>query len=151
MNAPPTIIVVEDDEGLNRLIQRTLQREGFRTEGVLNGADALAKVADNRHSILLLDYDISDMNGKQLVETLIEKKYDVPFIIVTGQGNEQIAVEMMKLGAMDYIVKGNDFIDIFPHLIKRVVKELDYKNLLKKSEEDLRKSEERYRRLTEAI
>ncbi len=151
MKAPPTIIVVEDDEGLNRLIQRTLQREGFRTEGVLNGADALARVADNRHSILLLDYDISDMNGKQLVETLIEKKYDVPFIIVTGQGNEQIAVEMMKLGAMDYIVKGNDFIDIFPHLVKRVVKELDYKNLLKKSEEDLRKSEERYRRLTEAI
>ncbi len=151
MNAAPTIIVVEDDEGLNHLIQRTLRREGFRTEGVLNGAEAVAKVADNRNSILLLDYDISDMNGKQLVETLIDKKFDVPFIIVTGRGNEQIAVEMMKLGAMDYIVKGNDFIDIFPHLIKRVVKELDYKNLLKKSEEDLRKSEERYRRLTEAI
>ena len=52
------IIVTEDDEGLNHLIQKILQREGFTTEGALCGADAIDKATRNQDSLLLLDYGL---------------------------------------------------------------------------------------------
>ena len=105
------IIVTEDDESLNHLIQKILRREGFKTEGALNGADAIDKAVGNNDSLLLLDYGLPDMTGKDVVQALLRKKDHVPFMLVTGKGNEHIAVDMMKQGAMDYIVKDEGFID----------------------------------------
>jgi FixJ family two-component response regulator len=143
----PNIIVIEDDKSLNHLIQKTLQREGFHTEGILNGADAISNVTDNQNSILLLDYDLSDMSGKEVIVALAEKNCTVPFIIVTGQGNEKIAVEMMKLGAKDYIVKDTGLTDILPTVINRVAKELAQEKQLADARKALQESEYKYRSL----
>jgi diguanylate cyclase (GGDEF)-like protein/PAS domain S-box-containing protein len=158
MKTSYTIIIVEDDEGLNFLLRKALKEEGFLTDSALNGADAIAKVTENKKSILLLDYDLSDMKGKQVIDTLTRQRCDVPFIVLTARGNEEIAVEMMKRGAMDFIVKDTGVINVLPHVIKRVFKELDYKNRLAKAEERvivaeqaLEESEERYRHITETI
>ena len=133
-----TILVVEDDEGLNRLIQKTLQRAGFSVEGALNGADAIARVVENRNVILLLDYLLPDMTGMELIETLAKRECSVPSIIMTGHGSEQIAVEMMKMGARDYIVKDSAFIDILPRVVERVCDDLDKEKRLVRAEEQLR-------------
>ena len=145
INSNPAIIVVEDDEGLNRLIQKILQKEGFQTHGALSGTDAVKMSINSNGSLILLDYELKDMTGKEVIESLSKNKNNVPFIIVTGQGNEMIAVEMMKLGAMDYLVKGEGFIEILPHVIKRAVQELATKTTIKEAEEELRESEERFR------
>ena len=98
---PYTILVVEDDEGLNHLIQKALQRRGFHTQGVLRGSEAIAKVTQNPTTLLLLDYLLPDMTAQELIENLIRRGCPVPFIVMTGQGDEKIAVEIMKLGSID--------------------------------------------------
>jgi len=147
LNILPNIIVIEDDKSLNNLIQKTLKREGFLTEGILNGADAITSITDKQNSILLLDYNLSDMSGKEVIVALAEKNCTVPFIIITGQGNEKIAVEMMKLGAKDYIVKDKGLTDILPTVIKKVAKELAKDQQLSDARKTLQESEYKYRSL----
>ena len=144
-----TILVAEDDVGLNRLIQKSLQREGFRTEGVTSGSDVIARLSENSDIILLLDYMLSDMNGMQVITALAEKGLKVPFIIITGQGDEKTAVEMMKIGARDYIVKSAGLTDILPHVIKRVLKEITREKELVDAQEALKESEDKFKNIFE--
>jgi PAS domain S-box-containing protein len=144
-NSSPPIIVVEDDESLNHLVQKILQKEGFQTQGALSGTEAIDMTSNCNEALMLLDYELKDMTGKEVIESLSKKNNNIPFVIVTGQGNEMIAVDMMKLGAVDYLVKGEGFIEILPHVIKRAVQELASKSTIKKAEEELRESEERFR------
>jgi sigma-B regulation protein RsbU (phosphoserine phosphatase) len=151
ISTPPVVIIVEDDEGLNHLMQQNLQREGFLTEGELNGRDAVSRVLKDPNVIIVLDYKLPDMNGKDVVGLLSGKGVKIPFIIVTGHGDERLAVEMMKMGARDYIIKDTALMDVIPHVLRRVVDELIKEGKLAEAEESLVRSEERYRRITQAI
>ena len=151
LNNQPVVIVVEDDEGLNHLVQKNLQREGFQTEGVFTGKDTLDRVLKDQNVILVLDYKLPDMTGKDIVASLSGRGFTIPFIIVTGHGDERIAVEMMKMGARDYIIKDSGLMDVIPHVLKRVIDELINEGKLAEAERSLQKSEERYRRITSAI
>jgi PAS domain S-box-containing protein len=123
-NDSHTILVVEDDEALLRLIQKNLQRAGFHTEGVSNGTEAITIVAKNPPELLLLDYRLPDMTGKQLIEALSKQQCNLPFIVITGHGDEKVAVEMMKLGARDYLLKDAALLDLLPSVVKQVVEQL---------------------------
>ena len=122
--ASANILVVEDDEGLSQLMQENLQQAGFDAQVVSNGAEAMARISNNSIPLLLMDYQLPDMSGKQLIETLTERQFNVPFVVVTGQGNEKVAVEMMKLGARDYLLKDTAFFDILPLSVERVLEQL---------------------------
>jgi len=98
------VLVVEDDEGLNRLIQKSLRRTGFDCFGVTSGSDAIESVKKNSNQALLIDQQLPDMNGTDLVRNLIKITPDIIFVAMTGHGDEKIAVEMMKLGARDYLI-----------------------------------------------
>jgi PAS domain S-box-containing protein len=149
--SPVTVLIVEDSKGVNRLIQKALEREGFWTEQALTGAEALAKVAENCEMIMLLDYVLPDMTGRQVIETLIERKCEIPFIIMTGYGDEQTAVDMMKLGARDYIIKQGNFIEMLPQVVKRTWRELDQEKRLAAAELAQRESERRFREILENV
>ena len=136
-----TILVVEDDEGLSRLVRKNLERAGFQTASTARGADAIDSVATDPNVLLLLDYRLPDMTAKQVVEKLIETHCLVPFIVMTGQGDERIAVEMMKLGALDYVVKDAGFIDALPQVVRRVVRQVNTEKKLKEAEAKLRESQ----------
>jgi FixJ family two-component response regulator len=120
-----TIVVVEDDEGLSRLIIKSLKAEGFAIKGISKGSQAIKAAADNPDSILLLDFFLPDMTAEDIILTLKDKEIKVPFIILTGQGDEQISIKMMKLGAKDYIKKEERFLDLLPTVIRRVINELN--------------------------
>lgn len=139
---PDTLLVVEDDEGLSRLIQKNLQRAGFRAEGASNGAAAVAWIVNNSTPLLLLDYRLPDMTGIEVMETLAERGCNVPSLVMTGHGDEKVAVEMMKLGARDYLVKDAAFLDLLPSVVKRVARELATEKQLANAEEELRAKNE---------
>ncbi|MBI4844581.1 MAG: diguanylate cyclase [Nitrospirae bacterium] len=122
---PPVILIVDDEEGINHLMEKILQREGFLTESVLNGEDAINRVMSDPRVILILDFRLSDMTGKDVIITLGKKGVKVPFIIITGRGDENLAVVMMKLGAKDYIVKEAGFSGMLPYVLKRVIHEIE--------------------------
>ena len=146
---PYTLLVVEDDEGLLRLIRKHLTRAGFQTAGVSSGAEAIAWITDNPTTLLLLDYRLPDMSGKKLIETLTTRNLSIPFIIMTGHGDEKVAVETMKLGARDYLVKDAEFLDMLPSVVNRAAEQLEIESRLHEAEEALKKSEERYHTLFE--
>lgn len=137
----PEILIVEDDKGLNRLIQMSLNREGFETEQVFEGATAIEAVCEKPDVIMLLDFMLPDMTGEEVVNTLKSRDLDIPFIIMTGYDDTQTAVQMMKLGARDYIVKQSEFVKMLPHVIRQIVRELEKKQRLAAAEASLRKSQ----------
>lgn len=141
----PTVLVVEDDAGLNLLIRKTLEREGIIAHQALNGAEGIAAAGILRYSIILLDYCLPDMNGKHFVKELAAKELTLPVIVITGNGDERIAVEMLKLGVRDYLIKEPDFISKIPRTIKRTIGEIVKEQELAYAEESLRKSEEKFK------
>ncbi len=137
---PYVILVAEDDHSLLNLIQKILRREGFETKGVANGADAIAFALNSEKCVMLLDYTLPDMQGNHVIQTLAEQPYRVPFIIMTGHSDVKIAVEMMKLGARDYLVKDSEFLDMLPSVVNRVVDQLEMEERLTKAENEIKEA-----------
>jgi len=138
--ASDTILVIEDDQALSRLTQRNLHRLGFHTEAAVDGAQAIEWIANNPVKLLLVDYRLPDMTGDKVIKTVTQRGYSFPFIVVTGQGDEETAVEMMKLGARDYLVKDATFLDRLPLAIERTLEQLDTEQKLAEAEQALRES-----------
>jgi diguanylate cyclase (GGDEF)-like protein/PAS domain S-box-containing protein len=142
---------MEDDPGLSILLQKGLKRKGFVVDTAVNGEDGLQKVAAGRFDVLLVDYNMPFLGGLDVIRILGEQGSSIPIIMVTGEGNESLAVEALKLGAADYVVKDAEmrYLELLPAVIGQVL----YKQQLVKEhrtmQENLRESEERYRRLVE--
>jgi len=134
MVTQPDILIVEDDKGLNHLIQKTLRRDGLSTDSALNGKEAVSKILQDSNMLMLLDYSLPDMNGIQMLTELHEKRCEIPFIVITGRGNEEIAVEMMKLGAKEYLIKDSRLLDMLPVIVKKVMKDIDIEKKLLEAE-----------------
>jgi two-component system cell cycle sensor histidine kinase/response regulator CckA len=142
-----SILVVEDDEGLRRLIQKRLERKKFKVEALGTGEDALERLMSNPDVLLLLDYKLPDMTGRELIENLAGKGYSFPFVIITGHGDERIAVEMMKLGARDYIVKDQALLEVLPRVMEQIHTQIMTQKKLSQVKKALHESEERFRML----
>jgi PAS domain S-box-containing protein len=145
------VVVAEGDEGLNRVICRRLERHGLTTFGVHSGADVIAAVQQHPDCLLLLDYVPPEMDGRHLLDELSNMGLRVPFVVMTGHGDERVAVEMMKLGARDYIVKQGDFIDLLVPVIEPVLAQVATEERQAASEKALHESEEKYRTLVNRV
>jgi PAS domain S-box-containing protein len=130
-----TIFVVDDDRGLLRLIEKALHRDGYITAAASTGRDAIEWLSANDADLLLLDLKLQDMEGKDLVRHLSEMQRQPPFIIITGQGDERVAVEMMKRGARDYLIKDMDFLQFVPEVVKHVLAQIKTERRLIEAEQ----------------
>jgi DNA-binding NtrC family response regulator len=120
-----TILIVEDNAGLARLIQKQLERQGYRTQISSTGWQARDFIRETAEKILmLLDYQLGDVPATELLDQLEEMKIAVPFVVITGKGSEQVAVDMMKRGAKDYIIKTADLAQEIVPLVDKVIDEL---------------------------
>ena len=92
------ILYIEDDPGLARLLQKILQRRGFVIDTAANGEEGIAMLAASPYELLLLDYNMPFMGGMDVLRALAAQDRLLPTIMVTGEGNESIAVEALKRG-----------------------------------------------------
>ncbi len=145
------VLVVEDDDGLRKLIIKSLNKTGIEARGASLGAEALDSIASDLPAALLIDQQLPDMTGQHVIRNLEAQGIKIPFIMMTGQGDERLAVEMMKLGASDYLVKDMEFMDILPVAVNRLFHNIKTEQALRKSEKNLRESEERFRRVASII
>ncbi len=99
------ILYVEDDFGAARLLQRYLNRAGYVVDLAHDGMEGLTKWVEGSYDLLATDHDMPGMTGLELIRTLKSRGPLPPTIMITGMGNEIVAVEAMKLGADDYIIK----------------------------------------------
>jgi PAS domain S-box-containing protein len=135
---PPTILVVDDDAGLLILIEGALRAEKWNVATAASGADALAWLQKHSADLLLLDLKLHDVEGREFICTLADAGRPVPFIVITGQGDERVAVEMMKRGALDYLVKDVNFVEFVPTVVRRGLAQLERERRLVEAEKSLR-------------
>lgn len=133
------VLIVDDDHGLARLIEKAVRREGCTTAMASSGEQAIAWLKDEKADLMLLDLKLPDMHGKDLVDRLEAVDRAVPFVIITGQGDERVAVEMMKRGALDYLVKDVQFLDFVPLIVRRALDHVEKDRRLRTVEEALRR------------
>lgn len=152
-NTAITICLLEDDKVLNALIKAKLKSAGYHCESFLTGNDFLNFVnhSEQEATLLLLDYNLPDMNAPEVIIKLKEQKRNIPFVVLTGHGDQKIAVDMMKRGAIDYFIKEKGFLDVLPSLIKQAVSRILVTRKLAESQLALKKSEEKYRTIFENI
>lgn len=142
---PLSILVAEDNVGLRRLIMKRLQREDFRVEAVENGEQAISRITAEPDVILLLDYKLPDMTGREVIERINQIGQKIPFIIITGHGDERTAVEMMKLGARDYLIKDHAFLEVLPEVMSHVSDQVKTEKKLHQVRRALQETEERFK------
>lgn len=99
------VLVVDDDEDIREVLTLTLRHEGWEVVATRSGTEALRAVREQAPFAALIDYQLPDMSGLDLMRLARAADPDLPCIVVTGQGNERVAVEIMKAGAVDYLVK----------------------------------------------
>jgi signal transduction histidine kinase len=126
------ILIVEDDEALGLLIRRLLIRDGFKAKAVTTGQEALA--IWQPEMALVIDQKLPDMTGRELIERLRQLGHSPAFIVMTGQGDERLAVEMIKLGADDYLVKNMDFVEMLPQACAKLLLRIETAERLQQSE-----------------
>ena len=103
-----TILYVDDDEAFAELVKAFVQRRhnDIEVQTALNGADALAHLEANPDvDCVVSDYKMPGLNGLDLLEAVREQWPDVPFILFTGQGNENVAVRAINADVTDYLQK----------------------------------------------
>src|SRR5574337_297417 len=146
------ILFMEDDPGLSSLLQKRLERQGYQVDLARNGEEGLAMAAKTAYDLLIVDYNMPFLGGLDVLRSLVKTALPPPVIMITGEGNEEIAVEALKLGAADYIVKDVElkFLNLLPSVIHQVLYRQHLLNERKQMIETIRESEERYRQLFES-
>ena len=116
---PKVLLVVDEDQGLRRLITKRMEREGHRCVAVGDAGSAFEWMEGQSESFFLLfDHALPDARESEFLQRLKDQfPRPIPFVIMTGQGDERLAVEMMKQGARDYLVKDEGFLERLPLVI----------------------------------
>jgi PAS domain S-box-containing protein len=143
---------MEDDSALAELLKRSMERRGYTIDTATNGEEGLAKAASMSYDILLVDYLMPKMGGIEVIRSLSEKRIPVPVIMITGEGNVEVAVEVLKLGAADFIAKDTQmrYLELLPAVIEKVIANQQLVREREEIYEALGESEDRYRRLFES-
>lgn len=149
------ILIVDDSRDDALIVQRLLAHHTghrIKTDSVEDLKGALDKLAKRDFDVVLLDDRLGgDTTAREAIESFKEQNIDVPVIIITGQGDEQIAVELMKMGAYDYIIKEDLTVDKLEKAIFNAVEQHTLKVRHSRDQQLLKESEGKYRTLVEDI
>jgi PAS domain S-box-containing protein len=114
------LFVVEDDDDIALLVRKSLERAGHRVTRCRTGADALTVLGHAAFDLVLLDQKLPDLSGAELLQALARENIAVPALMVTAHGDEQLASQVLRAGALDYVVKDAE-LRFLAELPKRVV------------------------------
>jgi PAS domain S-box-containing protein len=142
---PIRILCMEDDPGAARLVQKTLDRAGYAVDIARNGREGLDMHDAGAYALLLVDQSMPVFEGLEVLRRLSSRESTVPVVMITGHGDEHLAVEAMKLGARDYIVKDvtGGFLELLPTVVRRVLQQQQLMEEKQQAEAALKESEER--------
>jgi len=133
------VLIVDDEIDIVNILQAYLSEKGYKTLGCTSGKGAIETLKKCDFDILLIDLMMPEMNGIELLKSALEADSDLIGIIITGKGTIQSAVDAMKVGAFDYLLKPFEF-ELLSPILARAMKV-----------RELKKSEERYRILIDEL
>jgi len=147
----PVVLLVDDDRALCTLARRKLERENLTLVTLHTGRDAIAWLDANEADLVLLDLFLPDMKGQDLLDALAARKRDVPFVVMTGYGDERVAVDIMKKGALDYLAKNVALPEFLPSVVRNALDRLAEQRRLATAESALRERQEAERQFMERL
>lgn len=98
------LLVVEDDNDINKLLKTILSKQGYEVDSAFSGTEAILLVKLNKYDLILLDLMLPGINGEEVIQN-IRKKYNLPIIVLSAKGTIEDKVNVFDLGADDYITK----------------------------------------------
>lgn len=132
------ILVVEDDAAVNQLLCKRLERESFEAQGFVSGRELLNALEQGANAdLMLLDFKLNDFDALQIVQKIKQLDKFIPFIVCTGVGSESIAVNMMKEGARDYLIKDRAFLEVLIPTVNKVIGEISIEKELEEARRKL--------------
>ncbi len=151
MTLPLRILHLEDDPFDAKLIKSVLDEGGSDIYicHVTTRNDFVAGLESGGFDIILSDYSLPDFDGMSALSIAKESFPDIPFVFVSGNMGEELAIESFKKGATDYVLK-NNLAKLAPSVL-RALRESIERSERKQAEEALKKSEQKYRRLYENL
>lgn len=114
-------ILVVEDSPTDALIVKHALRKDYSVDHVRSLEDARELLRDARYVAVVTDYRLQNNNGLQLLEWMCDQGIGVPLILMSGQGDERVATEALKLGAYDYIVKSEESLSSLPVAIEHTI------------------------------
>ncbi|MBN2788704.1 MAG: response regulator, partial [Candidatus Delongbacteria bacterium] len=121
----PKILVIDDEQELREFVSMSLELNDYDTVEAENGKDALAKIEQNDFDCIVSDVEMPHMTGPEFLKAFREKNTIIPVIMLTGVKNLNTVIEVMKLGAQDYLVKPINV----DELLISVEKSIEFKRL----------------------
>ncbi len=130
----PTVLIVEDEDSERISLKTVLVSENIAVESACDGEEALYLIKKRFFDIVIVDYRLPDIDGLTLIKRIKDINADSMPIVVTAHGSIEIAIEAMKTGAYDYIVKPLDI----PRLLNIMNKIMEDTKVLLKSKQILK-------------
>ena len=142
------ILVIEDEAAIRRVLIKIIseESESYDVEEAENGLDGIEKIKDNDYDLVLCDIKMPKMDGVEVLEKAKKIKPEIPFVMISGHGDLDTAVNTMRLGAFDYISKPPDL----NRLLNTVRNALDRKVLIVENKRLKKKVSKNYEMIGES-
>jgi two-component sensor histidine kinase len=140
-----SVLYVDDDPGLARLVQRALQRRGYQVEHAASGSEALARLARGGVDVVALDHFLASGTGLDLLASLQSFPERPPVVYVTGVTDINVALAAIKAGASDYVPKtvGEEFFELLSNAIGQAVEKARLQSERDRVEKEVREARDR--------
>jgi two-component system nitrogen regulation response regulator NtrX len=102
------LLIIDDERAIRSTLREILEYESYDVDDVDNGIDGLELIKKNGYDLVLCDIKMNKMDGMEVLENALILKPDLPFIMISGHGTVETAVEASKKGAFDFISKPPD-------------------------------------------
>ncbi len=145
------VLIVDDEELIRASLKKAATEEHYEPFLAKNGREALRLVEEVPLDLILLDLRLPDMDGIEVLQAIHSRYPNLIIIVITAYPTVECAVKVMKMGAYDYITKDTLNSELIEKIILNTAEQHILKVMKKCSEQVLRESEERYRRITNAV
>ncbi len=102
------LLIIDDERAIRSTLREILEYENYEVEDIDNGIDGLELIKKNNFDLVLCDIKMNKMDGMEVLEQGLILKPDLPFIMISGHGTVETAVEASKKGAFDFVSKPPD-------------------------------------------
>jgi len=139
-DAAPRVLIVDDDPTIAGLVVGVVRSLGFGpATHVTTGREGLE--AMDGADIVLLDHQLPDANGLDLLERIRARPNPPAVVVITAHGNESLAAAALRLGADDYLAKGQSLLEMLPQVLERARRNRELRKALAAAEQDLVRAE----------
>jgi polar amino acid transport system substrate-binding protein len=137
MDGSLRVLLVEDDIDYAKLVKKRLRNFNpqFQIETTSSADSCMEKISSKEHvyEAIILDYQLPEYDGLDILGRIKHEGIDVPVVMVSGQGSEMVAVEALKKGAYDYLIKDKNFLSVLPNVLQKTIEKHQLELMLRES------------------